>query len=205
VTDHPRFTTLRSRVAPLPIDNVDTDQIIPARYLKVTDKAGLGEGLFSLWRKRADGTPDPGFVLDRPEHKGASVLLAGDNFGCGSSREHAAWALLGAGFQAVLSTRFADIFRSNSLKNGLLVVEIPLEASRALFAAVERDPALEVVVDLPSQRVVLPDGSEAPFAIDAFAKHCLLNGVDQLGFLLDQLSAVERFEAARPARIDSTA
>jgi 3-isopropylmalate/(R)-2-methylmalate dehydratase small subunit len=192
-------------VAPLPVDNVDTDRIIPARYLKVTDKNGLGEGLFHDWRRRADGTLDPAFALHRPEYQGARILLAGDNFGCGSSREHAAWALLGGGFHAVLSTRFADIFRNNSLKNGLLVVEIPAEVSRALFAAVERDPALEVVVDLPSQRVVLPDGSEAPFAIDAFAKHCLLNGVDQLGFLLDQLPAVERFEAARPARIDSTA
>ena len=201
--DHPRFTTLRSRVAPLPIDNVDTDQIIPARYLKVTDKEGLGEGLFSLWRKRADGTPDPAFVLNRPEHSGARVLLAGDNFGCGSSREHAAWALLGGGFSAVLSTRFADIFRNNSLKNGLLVVEIPAEASRALFAAVERDPALEIEVDLPNQRVVLPDGAEVAFAVDPFTKHCLLNGVDQLGFLLDQLPSVDRFEARNPARVDS--
>jgi 3-isopropylmalate/(R)-2-methylmalate dehydratase small subunit len=205
IMDHPRFTTLRSRVAPLPIDNVDTDQIIPARYLKVTDKLGLGEGLFSLWRRRADGTADPKFVLNRPEHRGAGVLLAGDNFGCGSSREHAAWALLGGGFHVVLSTRFADIFRNNSLKNGLLVVEIPAEASRALFAAVERDPALEIVVDLPRQRVLLPDGGEVPFSIDGFSKHCLLNGVDQLGFLLDQLPAVERFEAANPARIDSRA
>ena len=205
MSEMPRFTTLRSRVAPLPIDNVDTDRIIPARYLKVTDKNGLGEGLFHDWRRRADGTLDPAFALHRPEHQGARILLAGDNFGCGSSREHAAWALLGAGFQAVLSTRFADIFRNNSLKNGLLVVEIPATASRALLAAVERDPAREVEIDLPSQRVVLPDGSAVPFAIDAFAKHCLLNGVDQLGFLMDQLPAIERFEATQPPRIDSLA
>jgi 3-isopropylmalate/(R)-2-methylmalate dehydratase small subunit len=199
----PRFTTITSRVAPLPIDNVDTDQIIPARYLKVTDKEGLGEGLFSLWRRRADGTVDADFVLDRPEHRGAGILLAGDNFGCGSSREHAAWALLGAGFHAVLSTRFADIFRNNSLKNGLLAAEIPVSSWRALLADVERDPTLEVTIDLPAQRVILPDGDSVPFAVDAFSKHCLLNGVDQLGFLLEELPAVERFEATqRPARHD---
>ena len=205
MTDSPRFTKLRSRAVPLPIDNVDTDRIIPARYLKVTDKNGLGEGLFSDWRRRADGTPDPEFVLHRPEHQGARILLAGDNFGCGSSREHAAWALLGAGFRAVLSTRFADIFRNNSLKNGLLVVEVPVEAWRELLTAVEREPALEIEIDLPAQRVVLPDGSEVPFAIDPFSKRCLLGGVDQLGFLLEQLPAVERFEAGHPSRIDSRA
>jgi 3-isopropylmalate/(R)-2-methylmalate dehydratase small subunit len=200
----PRFTTLRSKVVPLPIDNVDTDRIIPARYLKVTDKQGLGEGLFIDWRCRADGTPDPDFPLHRPEHQGASILLAGDNFGCGSSREHAPWALLGAGFRAVLSTRFADIFRNNSLKNGLLVVEIPPAVSRALVAAVESDPALEVSIDLPRQKLVLPDGAEVPFTIDAFSKHCLSNGVDQLGFLLDQVPAIERFEQAHSPRIDAT-
>jgi 3-isopropylmalate/(R)-2-methylmalate dehydratase small subunit len=205
MSDTPRFTTLRSKVAPLPIDNVDTDRIIPARYLKVTDKNGLGEGLFHDWRRRADGSLDPDFALHRTQHQGARILLAGDNFGCGSSREHAPWALLGAGFQAVLSTRFADIFRNNSLKNGLLVVEIPPEVSRALAAAIERDPALEITVDLPSQRVVLPDGTAVPFAIDAFSKHCLLNGVDQLGYLLDQMPAVERFEQQHGARIESRA
>jgi 3-isopropylmalate/(R)-2-methylmalate dehydratase small subunit len=205
MSDTPRFTTLRSKVAPLPIDNVDTDRIIPARYLKVTDKNGLGDGLFHDWRRRADGSLDPDFALHRAQHQGARILLAGDNFGCGSSREHAPWALLGAGFLAVLSTRFADIFRNNSLKNGLLVVEIPLEVSRALAAAIERDPALEITVDLPSQRVVLPDGTAVPFAIDAFSKHCLLNGVDQLGYLLDQMPAVERFEQQHGARIESRA
>jgi 3-isopropylmalate/(R)-2-methylmalate dehydratase small subunit len=205
MSEMPRFTALRSRIAPLPIDNVDTDRIIPARYLKVTDKNGLGEGLFHDWRRRADGSLDPDFALHRPQYQGAAVLLAGDNFGCGSSREHAPWALLGAGFQAVLSTRFADIFRNNSLKNGLLVVEIPAATSRALVEAVERDPSLEITIDLPSQRVVLPDGGEVPFSIDAFSKHCLLNGVDQLGFLVEQLPAVERFEAAHAARIDARA
>ncbi|HEX2463963.1 MAG TPA: 3-isopropylmalate dehydratase small subunit [Thermoanaerobaculia bacterium] len=205
MSDIPSFTTLRSKVAPLAIDNVDTDRIIPARYLKVTDKNGLGEGLFFDWRRRADGALDPDFVLHRPEHRGAAILLAGENFGCGSSREHAPWALLGAGFQAVLSTRFADIFRNNSLKNGLLVVEIPAAVSRALLAAVERDPTLEITIDLPSQKVLLPDGAEQPFTIEPFSKHCLLNGVDQLGFLLDQVPAVERFEAAHAARIDSRA
>jgi 3-isopropylmalate/(R)-2-methylmalate dehydratase small subunit len=205
MTDIPRFTTLRSRVAPLPIDNVDTDRIIPARYLKVTDKEGLGEGLFVDWRRRADGSPDPDFPLHRAEHQGASILLVGDNFGCGSSREHAPWALLGAGFKAVLSTRFADIFRNNSLKNGLLVVEIPPAVARLLFAAIESDPALEVTIDLPRQRVVLPDGAEVPFTIDSFSKHCLLNGVDQLGFLLEQVPAIERFESGRSAPIDARA
>jgi 3-isopropylmalate/(R)-2-methylmalate dehydratase small subunit len=205
MTDIPRFDKIRSRVAPLPIANVDTDRIIPARYLKVTDKNGLGEGLFADWRRRADGTPDPEFPLHRAEHQGARILLAGDNFGCGSSREHAPWALLGAGFQAVLSTRFADIFRNNSLKNGLLVVELPAAEWRALLDGVEREPALEVEIDLPSQTVSLPDGRQVPFGIDAFSKHCLLHGVDQLGFLLDQLPAIERFERSRPARIDSLA
>jgi 3-isopropylmalate/(R)-2-methylmalate dehydratase small subunit len=205
MSDTPRFTTLRSKVAPLPIDNVDTDRIIPARYLKVTDKQGLGDGLFIDWRRRVDGTPDPEFPLHRGEHEGASILLAGDNFGCGSSREHAPWALLGAGFQAVLSTRFADIFRNNSLKNGLLVVEIPPAVSRALVTAIENDPALEVTIDLPAQKVVLPDGAEVPFTIDAFSKHCLLNGVDQLGFLLDQVPAIERFESGRSAPVDARA
>jgi len=200
---NPRFTTLRSKVAPLPVDNVDTDRIIPARYLKVTDKNGLGEGLFYDWRRRADGSLDPEFALHRPEHEGAKILLAGDNFGCGSSREHAPWALLGAGFQAVLSTRFADIFRNNSLKNGLLVVEVSSSFSQALLTAIERNPDLEITIDLPTQRVVLEDGSAIGFAIDPFSKHCLLNGVDQLGFLLDQLPAVERFETSHGARIDS--
>jgi 3-isopropylmalate/(R)-2-methylmalate dehydratase small subunit len=192
-------------VAPLPIANVDTDRIIPARYLKVTDKNGLGEGLFADWRRRPDGAPDPDFPLHRREHRGARILLAGDNFGCGSSREHAPWALLGAGFSAVVSTRFADIFRNNSLKNGLLVVEIPVEAWRALLAAVERDPSVEIEIDLPSQSVALPDGTRVSFAIDPFSKRCLLDGVDQLGFLLDRLPAIERFEAAHPAPIDSLA
>jgi 3-isopropylmalate/(R)-2-methylmalate dehydratase small subunit len=205
MSDVPRFTTLRSKVAPLPIDNVDTDRIIPARYLKVTDKNGLGEGLFHDWRRHPDGTLDPAFPLHRREHEGAKILLAGDNFGCGSSREHAPWALLGAGFQAVLSTRFADIFRNNSLKNGLLVVEIPSAFSQALVAAIERNPELEITIDLPSQRVILPDESAVGFTIDPFAKHCLLHGVDQLGFLIEQLPAVERFEREHPPRVRSVA
>ena len=201
----PRFTSVRSKIAPLPIDNVDTDRIIPARYLKVTDKNGLGDGLFHDWRRRSDGAQDPDFPLNRPEHQGAQILLAGENFGCGSSREHAPWALLGAGFQAVLSTRFADIFRNNSLKNGLLVVEIPTAFSQALVAAIERNAELEITIDLPTQRVILPDGTAIGFAIDPFSKHCLLNGVDQLGYLLEQMPAVEQFESAHPAPIDSRA
>lgn len=197
------FETLTSRLAPLPIDNIDTDQIIPARYLKVTGKEGLGEGLFASWRTRADGTPDPDFVLEREEYRDAHILLAGENFGCGSSREHAPWALLDAGFRAVLSPRFADIFRNNSLKNGLLVAEIPRPAYRRLLAMVEGDSSTEVTIDLEDQAVILPGGESVSFPIDPFSKHCLLNGVDQLGYLVEQLPAVERFEADRCPRVDT--
>jgi 3-isopropylmalate/(R)-2-methylmalate dehydratase small subunit len=188
--------TITGAVAPLPSINVDTDQIIPASYLKVIDKAGLGEGLFANWRWKNGriGEPDSGFVLNRPEHREATILLAGDNFGCGSSREHAPWALLAGGFRAVLSTRFADIFRSNALKNGLLVVEIDRATSDALFAAVAADPASRVAIDLEAQTIALPDGSSVAFEIDPFARRCLLDGVDPLGYLLDRLPEIEAWE-----------
>ena len=201
----PRFSTLTGTVAPLPMANVDTDQIIPASYLKVTVRDGLGEGLFSLWRK------DPSFVPNHDKHKPAQILLAGDNFGCGSSREHAPWALLDYGFRAVLSTRFADIFRNNSLKNGLLVVPIPEAASAELFAAVEEDANLQVSIDLESQQVTYPSPADEgesrtiPFEIDPFARHCLLEGIDQLDYLLDQIPAIEQYEEATPARVDTLA
>ncbi|MEJ2305658.1 MAG: 3-isopropylmalate dehydratase small subunit [Anaerolineales bacterium] len=191
----PPFQTLTSKVIPLPRNNVDTDQIIPARYLKVTDKAGLVEGLFSEWRYLPDGQPDPEFPLNRPHWQGAQILAAGDNFGCGSSREHAPWALVGWGIRAVISTSFADIFRSNALKNGLLPVVVDVNTQQRIFDAVEADPELSVTIDLKSQTLTLPDGYTAKFPIDPFSKACLLEGVDQLGYLLKrepQIAAYER-------------
>ncbi len=188
------FTTLTSRLVPLPNRDVDTDQIIPARYLKVTDKSGLAEGLFAGWRFDQDGSPNPSFGLNRPECAQAQVLLAGDNFGCGSSREHAVWALAAAGFRAVISTSFADIFRSNALKNGLLPVAIEVDGLERLFAQVRANPWLEVTVDLPSQTLQLPDGAAYQFPIDPFSKLCLLEGVDPLGYLLNQEASILEYE-----------
>lgn len=178
-----QFTTLTSRVVPLPINDIDTDQIIPAQFLKVTDKNGLASALFYNWRYLADGSPNPEFVLNRPEFSGAQILLAGDNFGCGSSREHAPWALTGYGFRAVISTSFADIFRNNALKNGLLPVIVDLPTHRALFALVEEAPRAELTIDLASQTLSFPGGS-VTFPIDPFNKTCLLNGVDELGYIM---------------------
>jgi 3-isopropylmalate/(R)-2-methylmalate dehydratase small subunit len=186
-----QFTTLTSRVVPLPVDNIDTDQIIPARFLKVIDKQGLAQNLFADWRQ------DPGFVLNQPEVKGARILLAGDNFGCGSSREHAPWALTGWGFAAVISTSFADIFRGNALKNGLLPVTLPARVVQRLFDARADDPELKITVDLESQQVLLVDGTKVGFEVDAFARHCLLAGVDQLGYLLDLEDRIVAFESRR--------
>ena len=197
------LTHLTSRLAPLPIDNVDTDQIIPASYLKVIDKSGLGEGLFSRWRQGEDGEPDPDFVLNRSEYEGAQVLLAGDNFGCGSSREHAPWALLDYGFKAVVSTRFADIFSNNAVKNGLLLVPVEKQVQDRLFKAVSDDPSCEVHIDLAAQSLRLPGGEEVSFPIDPFAKECLLRGVDQMAFLLEQGGAIGDFEQSNPARVDT--
>jgi 3-isopropylmalate/(R)-2-methylmalate dehydratase small subunit len=199
------FTTLTSRFIPLPQRNIDTDQIIPARYLKVTDKVGLAEGLFYDWRYQPDGTPDPDFALNRPEYQGASVLLAGDNFGCGSSREHAPWALTGWGIRAVISTSFADIFRNNALKNGLLPVIVDAETHRMLFDWAARDPEAEVTIDLHARRLTLPDGAAAEFPIDPFARKCLLEGIDQLGYLLsfaDQIAAYEEKDRVGRYRVN---
>jgi 3-isopropylmalate/(R)-2-methylmalate dehydratase small subunit len=194
-----------STVIPLLADNVDTDQIIPARYLKGTSKDGLGEGLFADWRYDGDGQPRQGFVLNRPEMAGRSVLLAGANFGSGSSREHAAWALDGFGVRAVLAPLFADIFRSNALKNGLLPVELPADAHAELAAAVEADPDAEVTVDLEAETVTLPGGRAVRFTVDPFARQMLLDGTDELGYLLSQGAAVAAYEDAHPARVDTTA
>jgi 3-isopropylmalate/(R)-2-methylmalate dehydratase small subunit len=194
-----------SKVVPLLADNVDTDQVIPARFLKVTDKTGLGEALFSDWRYHADGSPKPEFVLNRPEMRGRQILLAGDNFGAGSSREHAPWALVGYGFRAVLSTSFADIFRNNSLKNGLLPIALPADAHASIVALVEADPDVELSVDLEAGQVRLPDGSVVGFEVDPFSRQMLLEGTDELGFLLAQSEAVLAWEAAHPQRVDTTA
>jgi len=185
--------TIRSRTVVLDRANVDTDQIIPARFLKVTDKVGLGKALFSDWRYAEGGAPRADFVLNRPEAAGCRILVAGDNFGCGSSREHAPWALVDAGFQAVVSSSIADIFRNNALKNGLVPVVVPLDALARLLGA----PGVEVTVDLERRTVSLPGGGEVEFAIDAFARHCLMNGVDELGYLLSRDGAIAAFEVAR--------
>jgi 3-isopropylmalate/(R)-2-methylmalate dehydratase small subunit len=192
------FKTFSSRIVAIPIDNIDTDQIIPARFLKTTDKTGLGQRLFSDWRYDAEGRHRPDFVLNRPGSQGAQVLLAGDNFGCGSSREHAPWALAGFGFRAVISSSFADIFRNNALKNGVLPVVVDAETHRRLFELHTADPNGEVTVDLAAQTVRLTDGSAVRFPIDGFAKQCLLEGVDELGYLLSYLPRIVAYEAYTP-------
>ena len=198
------FETFTSRVVPLPAENVDTDQIVPARYLKITDKAGLADALFRDWRFEANGAPkEPAFVLDRPEMAGRRILLAGDNFGCGSSREHAPWALVAWGIQAVITTSCADIFRGNSLKNGLLPILVDPELHRALFELVQTDPNVELTVDLEAQVVHLPGDEDVPFDVDPFSKLMLLQGTDELGYLLDQAQAIEAWEASHPARVDT--
>ena len=188
------FTTITSKVIPLPRNNIDTDQIIPARYLKVTGKDGLVEGLFSSWRYRSDGQLDPEFPLNRAECQQAEILLTGDNFGCGSSREHAPWALVGWGIRAVVSTSFADIFHSNALKNGLLPVSIDAETQQKIFNQVEVDPEMEVTIDLAAQTLTLPDGVSVTFSIDPFSKICLLEGMDQLGYLLKRETQITNYE-----------
>jgi 3-isopropylmalate/(R)-2-methylmalate dehydratase small subunit len=200
------FTTFTSKVIPLPLENVDTDQIVPARFLKVTDKAGLAEALFRDWRFEEDGRlKDPPFVLDRPEMAGRRILLAGDNFGCGSSREHAPWALVAWGIRAVITTSCADIFRNNALKNGLLPIVVGPEEHRHLFELVEREPDVELTVDLEAQRVHLPGDEDLPFDVDPFAKMMLLAGTDELGYLLAKEAEIAAWEAAHPPRVNTLA
>jgi 3-isopropylmalate/(R)-2-methylmalate dehydratase small subunit len=199
------FTNFESRIVPLPINNVDTDQIIPARFLKTTSKQGLDQQLFFDWRYDDKGQPKPDFILNRPGTRGAEVLLAGDNFGCGSSREHAPWALTQFGFRAVISTSFADIFRGNSLKNSLLPIVVPPDVHEALFATVAKNPDARVKIDLAAQKLTLPDGRSVEFPVDAFAKQCLLDGVDEMGYILKQDSAITGFEARREGSIDTLA
>ena len=184
------ITVIRSRTAVMPSSNIDTDQIIPARFLTTTTRDGLGATLFADWRYGADGSPNPDFVLNRPEARGCEILVAGRNIGCGSSREHAPWALLDFGFRAVISTEIADIFRNNSLKNGLLPVVVD-EATHAWLVA---NPGAEVEIDLPSTTLRLPDDRSVSFPVEAFARYCLMNGVDELGYLLKQADAIAAYE-----------
>jgi 3-isopropylmalate/(R)-2-methylmalate dehydratase small subunit len=200
-----KFTTFTSRMAPLPLDNIDTDQIIPARFLKTISKEGLDKNLFCDWRYDEKGDPNPQFILNTPHGKAAKILLAGDNFGCGSSREHAPWALTQYGFRAVISTSFADIFRGNALKNSLLPIVVTPEVHKKLLAAVEADAATTVTVDLANQQLTLPDGSGVNFQIDSFNKHCMLEGVDELGYILQQQDAIGDFEGKRPLSVNTLA
>ena len=196
------FTNFESRMIHLPLNNVDTDQIIPARFLKTTSKQGLDRQLFNDWRYDAAGNPNPDFVLNKPESQGVQVLLAGDNFGCGSSREHAPWALTQWGFRAVISTSFADIFQQNSLKNSLLPIIVPPDVHAELFAA---GPGAIVKIDLPNQTLTTPSGRVVKFPVDAFSKHCLVKGVDELGYILEQSLEIAAYEAAHPAPINALA
>lgn len=196
-----KFTTLEGKFVSMGVDNVDTDQIIPARFLKTISKDGIGDQLFYDWRYNADGSEKPEFILNQAESKSKQVLLAGDNFGCGSSREHAPWALTQYGFRALISTSFADIFRQNALKNGLVPIIVPKDIHAWLFA----NPDSSVKVDLASQTLTIGDGRSVQFPVDAFAKHCLLEGVDELGFILKQESAIAAFEAQRVGSLNTLA
>jgi len=196
-----KFEKLESKIVVLPVDNIDTDQIIPARYLKAISKDGLGEGLFIDWRKNPDGSLKPDFPMNKPENKGAQILVTGDNFGCGSSREHAPWALVQNGIRAVVSTSFADIFKGNAVKNGLLPVVVPADAHKRLI----NSPGMKVAIDLAAQTLTLADGSSIQFPIDSFAKRCMLDGVDELGYMLNQEAAIAAFEAKHPPLINTLA
>ena len=200
------FRVFTSAVIPLAAENVDTDQIVPARYLKVTDKVGLADALFRDRRFEEDGSlKEPRFILDQPEMQGRGIMLVGDNFGAGSSREHAPWALTAWGVRAILSTGFADIFRNNSLKNGLLPIVVTPDVHRRLRDLIERDPDAQLTVDLSEQGVLLPDGSTIDFDIDPFAKQMLLAGTDELGYLLSKDADIARWEAGHPPRIETRA
>jgi 3-isopropylmalate/(R)-2-methylmalate dehydratase small subunit len=188
------MTTLTSRTVVLPIRDVDTDPIIPARFLTTTTREGLGDGLFRDLRYRADGSEDPDFPLNQPEAAGCEILVAGNNFGCGSSREHAPWALLDFGIRAVISTEFADIFSNNSLKNGLLPILVDVDTHEWLLA----NNGVELSIDVTQSTLKLPDGRSLTYPIDAFARYCLTHGIDQLGYLLNQQQKIESFEEGRP-------
>jgi 3-isopropylmalate/(R)-2-methylmalate dehydratase small subunit len=197
------FKQITTHMVAIPTENIDTDQIIPARFLKTISKKGLGQNLFSDWRYNEDGSPKADFALNQPEAQGAQILLAGDNFGAGSSREHAPWSLMDFGFKAVISTGFADIFRNNSLKNGFLPIIVDEETHQQLMSIVTEEPDAQVTVDLAGQRVVLPDGRSVEFPIDNFSKTCILEGLDQLGYLQKQAEQIAAYEAEHPARVNT--
>jgi 3-isopropylmalate/(R)-2-methylmalate dehydratase small subunit len=197
------FAGLASAAVLLPRDNIDTDQIIPARFLKTVSREGLAEHLFADWRYDEDGAPRPDFVLNRPDAGDRRILVVGDNFGCGSSREHAPWALVAFGFRAVIACGFADIFRNNALKNGLLPIELPPEELSRITRLVEAHPDLVLSVDLEAQELTLPDGSVIGFSVDAFARRMLLDGTDELGYLLTHGDAIDAYEDAHPARVST--
>ncbi len=189
-----QFTNLTSKMISIPANDIDTDQIIPAQFLKVTDKNGLADALFYNWRYNDDKTPKQDFIINQPEAKEAKILLAGDNFGCGSSREHAPWALTSFGFRAVISTSFADIFRNNALKNGLIPIIVDEATHKMLFDLYEEAPHAELTVDLATQTVSFAGGSFT-FPIDSFNKTCLLNGVDELGYIMGFENQIKEYEA----------
>jgi 3-isopropylmalate/(R)-2-methylmalate dehydratase small subunit len=193
-----------SRLVAVTIENTDTDQIIPARFLKTTSSKGLGDSLFADWRYDANGQPRPEFPLNVASAAGAQVLVGGHNFGCGSSREHAVWALAGFGFRAVISTYFADIFRNNALKNGLLPIQVDEATHRQLISLVAEDPNTSISVDLEAQQITLPDGRAVAFPIDGFARRCLLDGVDQLGYILNMDAQISHYEHENPGRVVTT-
>jgi 3-isopropylmalate/(R)-2-methylmalate dehydratase small subunit len=197
------FRTVTSAVIPMPRNDIDTDQIIPARFLKTVNRDGLGEQLFYDWRYLPDGSPNPEFVLNQSEVAGRRILVAGDNFGCGSSREHAPWALTAWGIRAVISTSFADIFRNNALKNGLVPVALSADDVARINRLIVADPAAEIAVDLEAQQVRLPDGATNAFEVDPFARRMLLDGTDELGYLLSLEPAIEAYEATHPVRVDT--
>jgi 3-isopropylmalate/(R)-2-methylmalate dehydratase small subunit len=199
----PRQWTFSATYVVLPTENVDTDQIIPARFLTTTDREGLGPNAFNDWRYRADGSPNPDFVLNKPESQGAEVLVAGHNFGCGSSREHAVWALVGAGFRAVVSSAFADIFRGNALGNGMLPIQVSPEVLAKLMAS--HAPDARVTVNLETSTLTLPDGETVTFPVPPFSKYCLLNGIDEMGFLLGTSDDAAKYEAAHHSSFSTLA
>ena len=201
VTLTTKTITIESKTVTIPIDNIDTDQIIPARFLKTTSMEGLGENLFLDWRYLPDGSPNPDFALNKPSAKGAEILVAGDNFGCGSSREHAPWALKQYGFKAIISTSFADIFKGNALKNGLLPIIMPPD----IHAELLKWPGITLKIDLATQTVTLAGGRTVEFPIDPFAKQCLIEGVDELGYMLNQQPAIAAYEAKRSGSVNTLA
>jgi len=196
-----KTVTIESKTVALPIENIDTDQIIPARFLKTTSMEGLGDNLFLDWRYLPDGSPNPDFALNKPSAKGAEILIAGDNFGCGSSREHAPWALKQYGFKAIISTSFADIFKGNALKNGLLPIIMPPD----IHAELLKWPGIVLKIDLATQTVTLAGGRTVEFPIDPFAKQCLIEGVDELGYMLNQQPAIAAYEAKRAGSVNTLA